>query len=132
MANELQSERNHARIAELRETPEFQALTEKQQTFVAKFVSDGLVNNGHYSAPAAAKLAYKTKNPQSLGTGLLRQRKIKKVLAIHFRTSPLDGVLLDVQTSARRAARLGVGITPKLQRALLAFEKYVRAEGRQA
>lgn len=126
MVNELQSERNHARIAELMETRAFGDLTLKQQTFVSKFISDGLVSHGHYDATAAAKLAYETKNPQNLGAGLLRVRKIKRVLAIHFRTSPLDGILLDVQMCARRSARLGVGITPKLKRALLAFEKYVK------
>jgi hypothetical protein len=112
-------------MAELMATPEFCALTEKQKGFCARYCSVG-IQTGRYSATEAAAVTYATKHPQNLGAGLLRQRKIRKVLDIHFRTSPLDAILINLETCARRSAKLGMGLSSKCKRALLAFHAHVR------
>lgn len=121
---------NKLRLAALTQTAEFGLLTSKQQAFVLKLVALGLTT-GRYDATVAAGFAYTTKNPEILGAELMGQRKIKRVLDIHFCRSGLDSILADLRVVVKQARRQRE-LTPALEKALLAFEKYTLAQGEQS
>jgi hypothetical protein len=123
------------RLADLLRLPDFQTLTDKQQLFVALYISSGH-HTGTYNAADAAARVYRTKDTKSaaaLGAELLGQRKIRTVLDLHFGRDALAGLLVDLQRAVKRGLRRGnkkfVVITPEVASALLIFEAYVSAEG---
>src|ERR1700674_1226889 len=79
-------------------TPEYTALNSNQKRFVTHYI-DGAVMNGVYDATAAIRHAYgsATKNADLRAYQILRNRKVKKVLDLHFRRSELDSILSGLQ-----------------------------------
>jgi len=123
------------RLADLLRLPDFQTLTDKQQSWCALYCASGFLT-GRYDAGDCATKIYKTKNAASaaaLGAQLLGQRKIRTVLDLHFGRNALDGLLADLKRAVKRGLRRGnkkfVVITPEVASALLIFEAYVSAEG---
>jgi hypothetical protein len=123
------------RIADLMRLPAFAELTDKQAAFVAVYVASGSLG-GKYDATAAAQRVYQTKNPASaaaLGSELLGQAKIRRVLDAHFGRNALDAILADLQRAVKRSLRRGnkkyAMLTPELARALELFEAYITAKG---
>jgi hypothetical protein len=132
MPTETKIEKRRLRLIDLMRTPEFQTLSEKQGIFVARYVSSGFLT-GRYDASDAAKTAYRTKNPEVLGAELLGQKKIKRILDLHFGRTPMDSILADLEKAVKKSLRRGSKsrpstITPETARALQLFEQYVAAK----
>jgi hypothetical protein len=109
-------------------TPEFRVLNDHQRKFVVRYVEDGLASSG-YDAVAALKHAYgPVKNTEIREYHTLRNKTVKKVLDLHFRRSPLESILADLQRAARKSVKLKLGLTPATVKALAAFEAYVAAQ----
>src|SRR5712691_2379300 len=106
MAFETQIEKPRMRLLDLMRTPEFQTHSEKQGIFVARYISGGFLT-GRCDPTDAAKTAYKTKNPEVLGAELLGQKKIKRVLDIHFQRSEVESLLAEVRHLIKRSSRRG-------------------------
>jgi hypothetical protein len=120
----------HLRLAAILNTPEFAVLTEKQQIFVARYISGGLVFN-RYDAADAAAAAYRTPNAAVLGAELLGQKKIKRVLDLHFRRSEFEVLLADLRRLLKRSERRGSNtssLVPDLQRVLELLERHITRE----
>lgn len=93
------------RLADLIQRREFQCLTSKQQAFLSRYISSGLLT-GCYDATAAVASVYRTtpKNAVVMSYEILGNRKIKAVMDLHFRRSELDSIMDDLG----RAARLSI------------------------
>jgi len=125
MTDENKTEpRSPLRLADLMRTPEFMSLTERQQVFVARYVSGGFLN-GRYNATDAAATAFRTRNPEVLGNELLGQTKIRAVLDLLFRRDPLESVLANLRYLLKRSNRRGANLyslRPLWKRATAALE----------
>ena len=93
------------RLADLIQRREFQCLTPKQQAFLSRYISSGLLT-GCYDASAATAAVYRTtpKNATIMSYEILGNRKIKAVIDLHFRRSEFDSIMDDLA----RAARLSI------------------------
>lgn len=81
-------------IDELKLTPEFLQLTEKQQ----KFVSEYILNGG--DAPAAVATCYNTNSgnsARSLSYIVLNSPAVQLVLSVHYGDSPTDSFLKELR-----------------------------------
>lgn len=90
-------------LEELQQTSEFLRLTPKQKLFVQTFVASGLLD-GDYDAIAAIQTAYQCKNFESARTmsyRMLQTPSIIEVLNLHFRRSPTEQFLVDVDRAVR-------------------------------
>jgi hypothetical protein len=107
-------------------TPEYLALNLRQKTFVVHYVDSGL-SDGVYDAVAALRIAYgpDIKRADIRAYQILRNKKVKKVLDLHFRRSGLESILVDLKRAARQSVRLKLGLTPATVKALAAFEAYI-------
>ena len=92
-------------LAELMQMREFQILTPKQRSWVSKYVTSGSVT-GFYDPVAATADVYRTtpKTAVIYSYELLGNRRIKRVLDLHFRRTELDSLMDDLG----RAARLSI------------------------
>jgi hypothetical protein len=110
-------------LEELTLTPEFLVLSQKQKLFVTAFL---LLND----ASRAAQVAYKSPNSAILGAALLKQKKIKRVLDVHFGRSKMDSLLEDLHRVIKHSLRRGSkkGVTPELAAALAFYEKHSAAK----
>jgi hypothetical protein len=110
---------NHVGLDELMLTPEFLVLSGKQKFFVTCFL---LLND----ASRAAALAYKSPNAAVLAAALLKQRKIKRVLAVHFQQDPMQALLEDLHKVIRHSLRRGSkkGVSPELVAAMDFYERH--------
>lgn len=89
---------NRLTLEQLRETEEFQRLTQKQQLWVATYCQGGLVD-GNYDAIAATRTAYECKNPESarvLSYSISTNPKILAALNRHFNRTPTEEFLLQL------------------------------------
>jgi hypothetical protein len=111
-------------------TPEFLALNPAMRKFVVRYIDQGLAD-GTYDAVAALKHAYGShiKRVDIRAYQILRNKKVKKVLDIHFRRSGLESILADLKRAARKSVKLKLGLTPETVKALAAFEAFVAAKG---
>jgi len=93
------------RLADLIQRQEFQCLTSKQQAFLSRYISSGLLT-GCYDAAAAVSSVYRTtpKNAVVMGHEILGNRRIKRVLDLHFCRNEIDSLMDDLG----RAARLSI------------------------
>jgi phage terminase small subunit len=85
----------------------FQVLTEKQRTFVVRYISSGTAT-GLYDSVRAVRDAYgDVKNAAVLSSQLLGQKKIKRVLDLHFgRTeSPYDSMMAELTKALKKSIR---------------------------
>lgn len=85
-------------LEEIRETPEFKQLTQKQQLFLATYVSNG------YDAVAATRTAYAVRsaeNARVLSYAMLGNIRIIAVLNIHFGTTPTEELLAAIDRAIR-------------------------------
>jgi hypothetical protein len=110
-------------LDEVMATPEFAALTPKQQAFAALVISLGQLT-GNYDAEKAASVAFNTKNGQILGSELMRQSKIVKVLNVHFGKTKQDAMLEDLHRAINRSRRKGKTIDEHLSKAIDFYEKH--------
>jgi hypothetical protein len=85
-------------------------LTEKQQTFVSRYIESGMTT-GNYDAPAAVAAAYKTTAPEILSYQVLGSKKVQRVLNLHLGRSDMDFILERtadlIQKSIRRDSKKG-------------------------
>ena len=125
---EIQSDRPRMGLTTLMRTPEFADLTGSQKVFVARLISLGIAS-GKYNATSAADFAYKTRFPASMGSQLLRQKKIRRVMDLHFGRSGLESILADLQAAAAKSKKAGL-LTRRVVRLLGVFEKYTQQESR--
>jgi len=82
-------------LDELKELPEYQRLTQKQQLFVATYCEGGLAN-GCYNAPQATMTAYQCKSMETariMSYSLLANIRIVAVLNRHFNATPTEEFL---------------------------------------
>jgi len=109
MANAVQTAKPRLGIAELMNHEDFQVLSPQQQSFVARYISNG-VHTGVYDALDAAKHSYDVspKNAAALAAHLLGHRKIKRVLDRHFgltERNELDVLLPILAKAIKRSIR---------------------------
>jgi len=100
---------NRMGITELMALEAFQVLTEKQRTFVVRYIASG-TTTGTYDSLRAVHDAYgaDVKNASVLSSQLLGQKKIKRVLDLHFgRTepSPYDSMMMELTKALRRSIK---------------------------
>lgn len=84
--------------------PEFLMLTQKQQLFVATYVSAGMAEGGHYNVISALKTAYACKSEESarvMSYALMQNIHILAVLNLHFGVSPTDQFLKELDRAIR-------------------------------
>lgn len=82
----------------LKQTPEFQRLTQKQRLFITAYCDGGLFD-GNYDSVAATRTAYQCKSPEVariMSYSLMQNIRIIAVLNIHFNTSPTEEMLVAV------------------------------------
>jgi hypothetical protein len=98
--------KNRLSLTAIMALPEWQLLTSQQQTFLGKFLASGL-STGEYNALSAVKTAYRVseKNAPSLASHLLGQRKVRRLLDLHFGRSPVDSMLEDLEKSIQKSLR---------------------------
>jgi hypothetical protein len=130
MTSETVTEQSPMKLEEIIKTREFAVLTAKQKTFISQLIATGLAS-GRYNGTAAAAFSYTTKFPSVMACQLLKQRKIKRVMDLHFRRSNLDSILDDLKTAARKSARAGT-LNSRTVKLLAAFERYVLEHGGHA
>lgn len=85
-------------VDDLKQTPEFQRLTQKQRLFIIAYCDGGLFN-GNYDPIAATRTAYQCKSPEVariMSYSLMQNIRIIAVLNIHFNTSPTEEMLVAV------------------------------------
>ena len=92
-------------LADLMQRHEWVVLTSKQKVWASKYLSSGILT-GTYDALGAAMAAYRTtpKNAVIISCQLMGNRRIKRVLDLHFRRSELDSIMDDLS----RATRLSI------------------------
>lgn len=89
-------------LEELQQTPEFLALTKKQQLFVATYVQGG--EAGEYDPVEAVMVAYKCKNrniARIMSYNMLSNIRIVAALNRHWMRAPLDAFLLVLDRAIR-------------------------------
>lgn len=89
-------------LAELEKTVEYQRMTEKQQMFVATYVTAGLL--GHYDPEAAVLAAYKCKTRESarvMSYSMMQNPRIIDVLNLHFGKDATAAFLEQVNRAIR-------------------------------
>ena len=109
------SERKRMGLDELRETPEFQILTQKQQLFVATYCDFGLTS-GTYDAVEAARIAYTCKSKEVarvMSYSLMQNIRIVSALNRHFGTEPIEIFLKQLDRAINNKR-----ITPSMVQAL--------------
>lgn len=117
-------------MADLEITVEFQRLTEKQQLFIATYISAGLL--GHYDAEAAVLAAYKCKSRESarvMSYSMMQNPRVIDVLNLHFGKNATEAFFEDVNRAIRnrkltvaqmeamklKSKMLGIGTALKVQ-----------------
>jgi hypothetical protein len=109
--------------------PEFQQLSERQQTFVARYLAGASVT-GRYDAADAALAAYKVapSNAHIMGWEILGGKRVKRVIDLAFGRSPMDRLLEDlhvmIKRSLRRDARNGGLANEHTTEAIRFYEKH--------
>lgn len=92
------SERKRMPLAELRETQEFQILTQKQQLFCATYCDFGL-STGTYDAVEATRVAYACKTREIarvMSYSLMQNIRIVAVLNRHFQMEPIEEFMVQL------------------------------------
>src|ERR1035437_7461723 len=92
------SERKRMPLAELRETQEFQILTQKQQLFCATYCDFGL-STGTYDAVEATLGAYACKNREiarGVSYSLMQNVPMVAVLNRHFQMEPIEKFMVQL------------------------------------
>jgi hypothetical protein len=95
--------RNRMSVDELRETPEFQRLTQKQRLFVATYCGGGLLD-GNYDSVLAAHTAYACKSAEVariMSYSLMQNIRIVAALNRHFGTTPTEEFLVQLDRAIR-------------------------------
>src|ERR1700676_2408513 len=90
--------RKRMSVDELRMTPEFQRLTQKQQLFVATYCGAGLLD-GTYDPIAATRTAYQCKSAEVarvMSYPLMQNIRIIAVLNRNFNAEPIEDFLVQV------------------------------------
>lgn len=90
--------RKRMSVEELRLTPEFQRLTQKQQLFVATYCGAGLLD-GTYDPIIATRTAYQCKSMEVarvMSYPLMQNIRIVAVLNRHFNSEPIEDFLVQV------------------------------------
>ena len=86
------------------------------------------MTTGRYDAVDACKLAYKTVRYAELRAyQLLGNKRLRRILDIHFQRSAMDSLLADLHRVIKRSLRRGSkqpGVNPDLTAALAFFEKH--------
>lgn len=108
---------------------EYKKLNLAQGRFVVSYI-DQAVATGVYDAVDSIRRAYgqSIKTPELRAYQILRNKKVKKVLDLHFRRSELDSILSELQRAARKSAKMKGGLTPATKKALEAFAAFVARE----
>ena len=99
----MSDNRKKLTLDELKELPEYQRLTQKQQLFVATYCEGGLAN-GCYNAPQATLTAYQCKSlevARIMSYSLLANIRIVSVLNRHFNATPTEEFLLMLDRAIR-------------------------------
>jgi hypothetical protein len=93
------SDRKRMELDELRLTPEFLKLTEKQRLFVETYCAPTESGERNYDAVQATRTAYKCKTPEIariLSYALLQNIRIVTVLNRHFNRTPTEEFLINL------------------------------------
>jgi len=97
-------------VSELMATPEFKKLTERQASFVLKYLVSGK-RTGVGDAIGAAAVAYKTKDSKSaraFSYELLGSKNIRAVLDVYYGRpplDPLDGLVIVLRQHLKRSEK---------------------------
>src|ERR1700676_754803 len=95
--------RKRMSVDDLRLTPEFQRLTQKQQLFVVTYCAGGLLD-GNYDPIEATRTAYQCKSAEVariMSYSVVANIKIVAVLNRHFNTEPIEEFLVLVDRAIR-------------------------------
>ncbi len=107
--------------------PEWRVLTERQRNFLGKYIAEGMTT-GRYDAVEACKIAYpNTKYAELRAYQLLGNKRLRRVLDIHFQRSAMDSLLADLHRVIKRSLRRGSKqprVNPDLTTAIQFFEKH--------
>jgi hypothetical protein len=100
-------------VEDLKKTPEFQHLTQKQRLFVATYCAGGLLD-GNYDPIAATRTAYNCKNYESarcMSYPIMQNIRIVAVLNLHFGRTPIEDfiVLLDRAINNKKLTNAQLG-----------------------
>ena len=90
------TDRQKLTLSELKLTPEYQRLTQKQQLFVATYCESGLTT-GQYDGVFATQTAYKCKSAEVariMSYSLLGNIRILAALNRHFNATPTEELLV--------------------------------------
>lgn len=90
-------------VEELRKTPEFLRLTQKQQLFVATYCAGGMLD-GHYDEVQSCRTAYVCKNNETarvMSYALMSNIRIIEALNRHFQTEPIEDLLVALDRAIR-------------------------------
>src|ERR1035437_7609524 len=107
------SERKRMSLAELRETSEFQVLTQKQQLFVATYCDFGL-STGRYDAVEATRVAYVCRSAEVarvMSYSLMQNIRIVAVLNRHFQMEPIEEFMVQLNRAINNKK-----LTPSIDR----------------
>src|SRR5713101_5322500 len=115
-------------LAELKSRAEWQILTDKQKFFVQSYIASG-IDTGTYDAQFAVQSAYDTagKTAVILSYELLANRKIQRVLDLHFGHTEMDSLLADLAKAIKQSLRKGE-LTDATATAIKFFEKHTRRQ----
>jgi hypothetical protein len=93
-------------LAEIATHAEWQVLTAKQRMFLSSYIQSG-IDTGVYDAQFAVQSAYNTsdKNAVILSYELLANRKVRRVLDLHFGRTETDSLQADLVKAISKSLR---------------------------
>lgn len=89
-------DRKHMEMEELRLTPEFTKLTQKQQLFIEAYCARNGSADGNYDAVAATRTAYQCRTPEIariMSYSMMQNIRIVEVLNRYFKLTPTEEFL---------------------------------------
>ncbi len=113
-------------LAEMATHAEWQVLTAKQRMFLSSYIQSG-IDTGVYDAPFAVQSAYNTsdKNAVILSYELLANRKVRRVLDLHFGRTETDSLQADLVKAISKSLRKDptAPLSETLRTAIKLYEK---------
>ena len=95
---------------------DWMALSPQQTVFITEWMS-GSIGNGRYSPVDACRAAYpRVKNPAVWASRLMKNKRVARIVHLHFGLSETQTVLFEVKAlikrSKRKGARLDLLVAP--------------------
>lgn len=94
---------NRLTLEQLKETLEYQQLTQKQRLFCATYIAGGLLD-GNYDPVAATRTAYQARTPEIariMSYSIMQNIRIVAVLNRHFGRTPTEAFMLILDRAIR-------------------------------